>query len=268
MKKLILINTILLLLGTNILAGEFKEINSLESNNGNINTFQKDITDEIGINPIKSQTKADISKKIEEKIEPILSNKEDMSLDAKPIEKPAILATKGGKNDIFDISEKETRDGIVYKKNSTTPFTGRFAIFLGDSIEYSETYVNGTLNGNKTWYSTDGNIVLIENYVNDKIEGEQKTFYENGNIKSIVNYKWGKIESAQAFDKNNKTIYQEKFENGNGTWKYFWENGNILEEGQYVNWKKDGVWKKYKKNGTIDTTTTYKNGSVVSQVWG
>lgn len=261
MKKLILISSIILLLEGNSFAGEFKEVTSLE--NGD-NIFQKEITDDITITPTQNAP----TTKIEEKINSTPSNDEDMSLDAKPIEKPSILATKGGKNDIFDISEKETRDDIVYKKNSNTPFTGRFAIFLGDTIEYSETYVDGVLNGNKTWYSTSGNIILIENYVKNKIEGEQKTFYENGNIKSIVNYKGGRIESIQAFDKNNHTIYQEKFENGNGTWKYFWENGNILEEGQYVNWKKDGIWKKYKKNGAIDSTTTYKNGAVVSQVWG
>ena len=48
----------------------------------------------------------------------------------------------------------------------------------------------------------------------------------------------------------------------------FWENGNILEEGSYKNWKKDGKWVKYRENGEVDVTTIYKNGRLIEQIWG
>lgn len=158
-------------------------------------------------------------------------------------------------------------DGKVYAGNETVPYSGKFALFLGDITEYTETYVDGILNGPKTWYSHNGIIILEENYINNKVEGEQKAYHENGNIKSIVNYKNGKIIGIEAFAKNGSLLHKSDLSKGTGIWKYFWENGNILEEGNYKNWKKDGKWIKYRENGKVDVTTIYKNGKLIEQIW-
>lgn len=173
------------------------------------------------------------------------------------------------KERIEDLSlKRKGNDGKVYLAKEKEPYTGKFALFLGDIIEYTETYKDGILNGAKTWYSYDGKVVLEENYKNNKVEGEQKAYYENGNIKSVVTYKNGKIIGIEALSQDGKVLHKSDLSKGNGIWKYFWENGNILEEGKYKNWQKDGVWVKYRENGEVDVTTTYKNGKLVSQVWG
>ncbi len=164
--------------------------------------------------------------------------------------------------------KRKSPDGKVYAGKETTPYTGKFALFLGDIIEYTETYVDGILNGPKTWYSYDGKVVLEENYKNDKIEGEQKAYYENGNIKSIVDYKNGRIVKIEALAQDGTVLHKSDLSKGTGLWKYFWENGNILEEGSYKNWKKDGKWVKYRENGEVDVTTIYKNGKLIEQIWG
>ena len=164
--------------------------------------------------------------------------------------------------------KRKGQDGIVYAGKETTPYTGKFALFLGDIIEYTETYADGVLNGPKTWYSYEGNVVLEENYKNNKIEGEQKAYYENGNIKSIVDYKNGIIVKIAAYAQDGTVLHESDLSKGTGLWKYFWENGNILEEGNYKNWKKDGKWVKYRENGEIDVTSIYKNGRLIEQIWG
>lgn len=164
--------------------------------------------------------------------------------------------------------KRKSPDGKVYAGKETTPYTGKFALFLGDIIEYTETYVDGILNGPKTWYSYDGKVVLEENYKNNKIEGEQKAYYENGNIKSIVDYKNGRIVRIEALAQDGTVLHKSDLSKGTGLWKYFWENGNILEEGSYKNWRKDGKWVKYRENGEVDVTTIYKNGKLIEQIWG
>lgn len=200
--------------------------------------------------------------------------KEEVKENTKPTEKIEVLEekvaeTEVSKERIEDLGiKRKSSDGKVYAGKETTPYTGKFALFLGDIIEYTETYVNGVLNGPKTWYSYDGKVVLEENYKNDKIEGEQKAYYENGNIKSIVDYKNGKIIKIEALAQDGTILHQSDLSKGTGIWKYFWENGNILEEGSYKNWKKDGKWVKYRENGEVDITTIYKNGRLIEQIWG
>lgn len=170
---------------------------------------------------------------------------------------------------VLDLGVKRKgNDGKVYAGKEDVAYTGKFALFLGDIVEYTETYVDGVLNGAKTWYSDDGKIVLEENYQNNKVEGEQKAYYENGNIKSVVTYKNGRIVGIEALAQDGTVLHKSDLSKGTGVWRYFWENGKVLEEGRYKNWKKDGVWVKYRENGEVDVTTIYKNGKLVSQVWG
>lgn len=233
---------------TSLLGAEFKEITPLE-------------------NEIVSQNNTATENKKED-IKPIVQEEKNIEA-SNPVETSTEVETPTSKERIEDLGiKREDADGKVYAGKETTPYTGKFALFLGDIIEYTETYSNGILNGPKTWFSNDGKVVLEENYENNKIEGEQKAYYENGNIKSIVDYKNGRIVKVEALAKDGTVLHQSDLSKGTGLWKYFWENGNVLEEGNYKNWKKDGKWVKYRENGDVDVTTIYKNGKLVEQIWG
>lgn len=170
---------------------------------------------------------------------------------------------------IEDLSVKRVgNDGKIYAGDEKIPYTGKLALFLGDIVEYTESYVDGVLEGPKIWYSDSGIVVLEESYKDNKVEGEQRAYYEDGKLKSIVVYKNDKVISLESFARDGKILYKSDLSKGTGIWKYFWENGQILEEGKYKNWKKDGVWVKYRENGEVDVTTTYNDGKLVSQVWG
>ena len=41
---------------------------------------------------------------------------------------------------------------------------------------------------------------------------------------------------------------------------YYWENGNVMDEGQYIMGKKEEDWYKYNSDGTLFMITTYVNG--------
>ncbi len=193
---------------------------------------------------------------------------EEKKVEEQPENKESVIVEEP-KERIEDLGiKRKSTNGLVYAGKEETPYTGKFALFLGDIIEYTETYVDGILNGHKTWYSYDGKVVLEETYKNNKIDGEQKAYYGNGNIKSVVDYKNGIIVKIAAYAKDGTLLHQSDLSKGSGLWKYYWENGNVLEEGNYKNWKKDGKWVKYRENGEVDVTTIYKNGRLVQQIWG
>lgn len=208
-------------------------------------------------------------------VSPLENNENKVILQAEKKEDEKVLVEEPlpqvvvSKERIEDLGLKKTgADGKVYFETEKTPYTGKFALFLGDIVEYTETYTDGVLNGPKTWYSDRGVVVLEENYKDNKIEGEQRAYYADGSIKSVVDYKNGRIIGIKCFAKDGTILHSSDLSSGTGLWKYFWENGNILEEGNYKNWKKDGVWVRYRENGEVDVTNTYKNGKLLNQVWG
>lgn len=64
-------------------------------------------------------------------------------------------------------------------------------------------------------------------------------YYISGNIQMIGNYK------------NKKGTLRE------GSFKYFFENGKIKSEGNYLKNKANGKWKNYLENGTLDSEGEY-----------
>lgn len=172
------------------------------------------------------------------------------------------------KSEIVDFYDREVRDKIAYKEGSNTPFTGVFGIVIDGKIESYEQYKNGLLDGETAYFSKDKEIKLLsEMYSKGKLNGPQKTYYENGKLKSIVYYKNDRIDGIVEYDKSGKLLHKSIFENGSGDWKLYWSNGKVSEEGKYVSGRKDGVWKKYREDGSLDTILKYDNGRLLSEKW-
>ena len=59
-----------------------------------------------------------------------------------------------------------------------------------------------------------------------------------------------------------KTIPNEPYEELNGVYEEYYENGQLKSKGTYKNNVPDGVWEEY-KNGRLKSKTTYKNGEII-----
>ena len=172
------------------------------------------------------------------------------------------------KSEIVDFYDREVRDKIAYKEGSSTPFTGVFGIVIDGKIESYEQYKNGLLDGETAYFSKDKEIKLLsEMYSKGKLNGPQKTYYENGKLKSIVYYKNDRVDGIVEYDKSGKLLHKSIFENGSGDWKLYWSNGKVSEEGKYVSGRKDGIWKRYREDGSLDTILKYDNGRLLSEKW-
>lgn len=238
-------------------AAEIKEIETLEAVSNEI----------VGKNKV-NKTLPTVTKKVEEKI-PIKIDKdvEDNKKETKSFFDTSYSEIKFDKNAIVDTFDKNMKNGIAYRKDEEIPFTGMFGAVIDGKIDHVESYKNGLLDGESAWYLRTGKILLLESYSKGKLNGEQKSYYEDGKLKSIVKYTNGRIDGVVAYDKNSKIKHESIFKNGTGTWKFYWSNGNLSEEGQYISWKKDGVWKKYREDGSLDIVRTYSNGRLLNERW-
>lgn len=168
-----------------------------------------------------------------------------------------------------DISKKVVKKGLIYKKNAKIPFTGTFASVIGLYKHYTEEYVEGRLNGDKIWYSVIGTVGIKEPYVDGKKDGVQKTYFRDTNtIRSKIPYSKGKIDGNVIwYNKKGDVIFNEQFKNGTGTWKAYWDNGKIREQGFYKNGVNVGTWKEYTEKGQLEKIITFKKGNIISQKW-
>ena len=122
----------------------------------------------------------------------------------------------------------------------------------GMSTEYDETgkvieegeFVNGNEDG--PWFELTGDNFIRGAYRDGLRTGIWYNFYlnrEGAKTDSVCYFKGGFIE-----------------DNPDGKHTYYWENGKIKDEGNYVNGRKEGDWYKYNFDGTLFMVISYKQG--------
>ena len=45
----------------------------------------------------------------------------------------------------------------------------------------------------------------------------------------------------------------------------FWDNGQLLERGNYKDGKKDGLWERYNEDGRLYKKENYKDGRLIKK---
>ena len=143
-------------------------------------------------------------------------------------------------------TDTQDRNGIIYLPNETKPFTGKnLCKFENGEIHSEANYIDGKIEGKRTWWHENGEIHSETNYIDGKLMGKIKYFY----------YDIGQIES----EKN----YKDNQLNGKST--YWYKNGQKFSEGNYKDDKPDGKWTFWKKNGQKDEERNYKDNDLVDK---
>lgn len=178
------------------------------------------------------------------------------------------------------------------KLNGTSDSTWVFYDQKG-RIAWSYEYVNDKKNGCAIQYDTLGHKQQEIFYVNDVLQGERIEFYPSGKIKSTVNIVDGKnVGQLTEYNEKGEIITEEIYDNGflkdrqelnryddngekTGLWRTYYPDGTIKSEGDYVDGKKNGVFKEFDKKGKLvdikqmmgDTTMSSSSEIVIIELY-
>ena len=112
--------------------------------------------------------------------------------------------------------------------------------------EYTVTQWNqDTIIASVNTYKKDGTLLKTIPYENGLPNGLSKEFNDTGLVVAVTRYYRGVRSRRETINKT------DKFGLKQGGWKYFWDNGNLKIEAQYLNNKKHGFFKYYNENGDL-----------------
>lgn len=148
-------------------------------------------------------------------------------------------------------------------------------------LTHEITYAAGKKNGAQRIYA---NGVLTESYTfeNDVKVGEGRYYYPTGELKRLVFFSEGKehgegfeydldgrIITLLGYKQGNLTKAEKinRYDNGGnkrGTWMLFHPNGQLAEEGNFMNNKRNGIFKFYDRKGDLLRLEKYRDGELVT----
>ena len=96
------------------------------------------------------------------------------------------------------------------------------------------------------------------------LNGKCMFWYENGQLLKVQNYKDGKrFENGvyKEWDYNGDVKLEQEFQDGRAQGLYReWYNNLLIIEGQYLDYKKDGLWKYWNREGSLELEANWLNG--------
>lgn len=114
-----------------------------------------------------------------------------------------------------------------------------------DELREIVQYKNGYLHGVSELFDQDGKTISLSKYSAGKLIVEQRiSYYESGKLQAKQEFT---IQIINAFE----TIV------ANGLYEAFYENGQLMEIGNYKDGEKEGIWKRFDDEGNAVETENF-----------
>ena len=132
----------------------------------------------------------------------------------------------------FNLDQTINRNGLIYLKDSDSPYTGKLFEFHANSLKKEETnYKKGKEDGPSTQWYEDGDKKLEINYKDGKQDGLMTTWRENGLKWVEVNWKNGKRHDLiTEWHENGQKLMEANYKDDELTSVKYWNS-----EGEPVN---------------------------------
>ena len=143
---------------------------------------------------------------------------------------------------VFDFADDKPIYGAYYSDAACTQFDGPYSAFNKENkVTEKGRYLNNKKTGVWLGYSGDGKVNDSAFYKNGFIYGLALTWHTNGTV-------------------HDSLVFED---NGNGTCRSYWPDGNPKGAGKFVSGKKDGLWIYNYKNGVKCQEVNYEADSAL-----
>lgn len=153
----------------------------------------------------------------------------------------------------YDKNGKKTLE-INYKDGKKQ---GKRVQYLKEEFVVDE-WINDSIIGNVITYYSDSSIKKITPYSEGKPHGLEKELNREGRITSVTSYYRGTMTRREFINRIDNFGYKQ------GNWKFFWDNGNLKEEGSFQNDKKHGFFKYYDTTGQFLSVEKWENNQLIT----
>jgi antitoxin component YwqK of YwqJK toxin-antitoxin module len=128
-------------------------------------------------------------------------------------------------------------------------------------IQMKGSYVDNLRNGIFIYYSDHNTYQSAGRYVKEDPVGKWEEFHWNGTLAEETFYD-GRVFVRGAWD----SLGRQQVANGYGKRTQWHPNGVIAEEGNYVNGRRDGIWKGFHEDGTPYYEEMYRDNELIRGV--
>ena len=153
----------------------------------------------------------------------------------------------------------------VLKYNYDRPYSKWVYFYEDNKIEGYENFKNGVLDGEVANFDKNGDKTISATYKNGLLQGKICIF-EDSQLKVDTFFHNGKLNGEiKIFSRNGKTLVDGVYKENNreGTWKFFYQSGDIKTAVSYLNGKKNGKTLIYDKGGTLVEKLDFKDGCLI-----
>lgn len=126
---------------------------------------------------------------------------------------------------------------------------------------WNSTNTNGQKEGKWRAYHENGMLRYVGQFKEGQPEGEFKYFFNSGDLQSVLNFETPKVANARLFYQSGDLMAEGKYINQkkDGLWISYGGSNIKLEEGAYVSGLKEGEWKTYFASGLVSAVSQYEN---------
>jgi len=148
------------------------------------------------------------------------------------------------------------KDGLVYKKDSTQPFTGSILdVYDNFLIMGTGTYKDGKREGMWISFWNNGNVENEGVFKDGKEHGLFESYYRNGQLKERKTYKEGREEGlVEQFNENGHLEYKGNYRDGkqHGLSEWFDKNSQLRYRGNYKKGEQEGLHETFRDDGQYE----------------
>lgn len=155
------------------------------------------------------------------------------------------------------------------KKSETTMKDGKIDgvyinYYVNGKIESEGWITDGDYQGEWRYYNELGKLSSKLYYLDNDLNGYREDYNAGGEKLTEEKYHYGWLEKLTQYDNAENVINTKLFPKGTGKYTLIYPNGQIMEQGNYVNGDFDGAFKTYYFDGSLEKSFYYNKGMLDS----